>query len=354
MTALQLAAALLLSPPALTVENYLKELSPGLNYGNTLEAIPTATSWGNPVPSDAWFKAVKAAGFKSVRIPVAWSQYADSELKIKPEWMAQVTNVARMATRSGLYAMVNIHWDGGWMQPTHAKQAAVTAKLAKFWTQIATNFKNFDDHLLFAGTNEVMVDGDYGPPKPEYAEVQNGFNQTFVSAVRATGGKNKTRFLVVQAFNTNIDSAIKFNATLPQDPAKGRLMFEVHYYDPYNFTLNDKSDIWQWGANATDPKATETWANEGYADAQFQKVKAAFVDRGVPVLLGEYATGLKKKFPGMRPFQKDWVRQITRSAYRHGVVPMYWDVGYESGLFNRTSGAQQDRELIRIIVEAAR
>lgn len=338
----------------LSASNYLQKMSPGLNLGNTLEALPKETSWGNPATTDAYFKAVRAAGFRSVRIPLAWSQYADSTHKISPQWMAHVTDVARMATRAGLYAIVNVHWDGGWMQPTDARKDAVNAKFAKFWTQIATNFRGFDDHLLFAGTNEVHVEGNYGPPTPENAAVQNGFNQTFVDSVRATGGQNKTRFLVVQGYNTDIDHTIKFNAKLPRDTAKGRLMMEVHFYSPYNFTLNDKSEIWQWGAKATDPKATETWANEHYIDAQFGNVKRAFVDKGVPLILGEYAAGLKPKYPGMRAFRDEWDRYVTRSAYRHGLVPMYWDIGLEGGLFNRTTGARQDPDLIRTIVEAAR
>ncbi|MCW5940681.1 MAG: glycoside hydrolase family 5 protein [Fimbriimonadaceae bacterium] len=337
----------------LTANNYLQRLSPGINLGNTLEAIPTATSWGNPKPTFAYFQAVRKAGFKSVRIPVAWSQYADKNHRIGSEWMAHVTDVVRMANRAGLYALINVHWDGGWIQATYAKRDAVNAKLTAFWTQIATHFKDFDEKLLFAGTNEIGVEGVYGPPTPENAEVQNGFNQTFVDAVRATGGKNGSRWLVVQGYNTNIEDAVKYNATMPRDVVKGRLMMEVHYYSPYNFTLNDKSEIWQWGAKATDPKATETWANEAYADAQFRMMKEAFVDKGVPVLLGEYCAGLKARFPGMRPFQSDWNRHVTRSAFKHGLVPMYWDVGYASGLFNRTSGAPQDSEMIKIIVESA-
>lgn len=337
--------------PPLTAGNYLQELSPGINLGNTLEAIPNETSWGNPKPTAAYFQAVRKAGFKSVRIPVAWSQYADQEHRIGKEWMSHVTDVVRMAIRAGLYAMVNVHWDGGWIQATYDKRDSVRAKLAKFWSQIGTAFKDFDDRLLLAGTNEIGVEGVYGPPTAENAEVQNGYNQVFVDAVRATGGRNRTRWLVVQGYNTNIDDAVKFNATMPKDSAKGRLMMEVHYYSPYNFTLNDKSDIWQWGAEATDPKATETWANEYYADAQFESMKKAFVDKGVPVLLGEYGAGLKSRFPGMRKYRNDWNRHITRSAHRHGLVPMFWDTG---ALFDRTTGAQKDPELVRMIVEAAR
>jgi len=127
---------------------------------------------------------------------------------------------------------------------------------------------------------------------------------------------------------------------------------EVHYYAPYNFTLNDKSDIWQWGAKTTDPKARDSWGNEDYVDGQFQKMKQAFVDNGIPVLLGEYAAELKPRFPGMKPFRNDWDRYVTQSAARHGLVPMLWDVGTGKGIIDRTTGSQQDSELIQTIVDA--
>src|SRR5690606_34081047 len=123
-------------------------------------------------------------------------------------------------------------------------------------------------------------DGDYGTPTEEYYTVQNSFNQTFVDTVRASGGPNATRHLVVQGFNTNIDHPVNF-AVIPTDTVANRLMMEVHYYDPYNFTLNTSSNITQWGAIATDPNATETWANESYTDNQFQKMKTTFIDQGV-------------------------------------------------------------------------
>ena len=335
----------------LSANNYLLKLSPGINLGNTMEAIPNETSWGNPKPIDAYFKAVKDAGFRSIRIPVAWSQYSNNSQQIDATWMAHVSDVVRMANRAGLYVLINIHWDGGWIEATATRKEAVDAKLAKFWTQIAINFKGFDEHLLFAGTNEIGVNGEYGPLTSEDAEIQNGYNQVFVSAVRATGGKNKTRWLVVQGYSTNVDDAAKVNAKMPADSAKGRLMMEVHYYSPYDFTLNDNSNIWQWGAKATDPKATETWANEAYTDAEFQKMKETFVDNGVPVLLGEYCAGMKQRFPGMRPFRNDWDRYVTQSAYHHGLVPMFWDTG---AVFDRTTGEPTDPELIRTIVAAAK
>jgi len=150
ISATRLAHGSVAAKANLSVGNYLQEMSPGLNLGNTLEAIPTETSWGNPQTTEAFFKAVRSAGFRSVRIPVSWSQYADAKHQIRPDWLAHVTDVVRMAIRSRLYVVINIHWDGGWMQPTQVRKEAVSEKLSKFWTQIATNFRDFDDHLLFA------------------------------------------------------------------------------------------------------------------------------------------------------------------------------------------------------------
>jgi endoglucanase len=326
-------------------------MSPGINLGNTLEAIPSETSWGNPLTTQTIMNAYKAAGFKTVRIPVAWSQYADANYNISPTWMARVSQVVNYAHKAGLYAIINIHWDGGWMNhTTYDQQAAINNKLTRFWTQIANNFKNYDDTLLFAGTNEVGQENTWGAPTTEYAAVQNSFNQTFVNAVRATGGNNATRHLIVQGYFTNIGYTYDYN-TVPVDSATNRLFMEVHYYDPYDFTLNGNSTIWQWGASATDPSATETWANEPWADAQFQKMKTRFIDQNVPVLVGEYGAYLKSQYPGMNTYRKNWIQYITHSMFQRGLVPVYWDTG---GLISRTSGAQLDPEAISLIINSAK
>ncbi|MFT7771586.1 glycoside hydrolase family 5 protein [Roseateles sp.] len=330
----------------------------GWNLGNALEAIGGETAWGNPATTQALMTAVRAAGFESVRIPVSWKQYADANDNIGAAWLTRVAQVVGYAQTAGLYVLINIHWDGGWMQPTYAAQAMANARITRFWTQIANHFKAFDDTLLFAGTNEVMVEGDYGTPKAEYVAVQNGFNQQFVNAVRATGGNNAMRHLVVQGFNTNIDHTISF-AVMPSDPAKDRLMMEVHYYDPYDFTLNEKSSIWQWGAAATDAKAKVTGFDESWADSQFQKMKAGFVDKGVPVILGEFGAIRRAEYLGAEAYRLAWDRYIARSARTHGMVPIYWDAGaatgnHSMGLFDRSTGAQVYPEIISALVGAAR
>ena len=121
-----------------------KLMGSGWNMGNSLEAIGGETAWGNPAATQTLMNAVKAAGFKNVRLPVSWKQYADASDTISPTWMARVAQVVGFAQTAGLYVHLNIHWDGGWMQPTFASQAEVNERITKFWTQIANHFKAHD------------------------------------------------------------------------------------------------------------------------------------------------------------------------------------------------------------------
>lgn len=341
----------------LTAVQLTQKMGVGWNLGNSLDAIGGETAWGNPVVTEKLIKSVKAAGFNTIRIPVAWSQFSDADnFVIKAAWLKRVEKVVKYALDADMYVVLNLHWDGGWMQPTYAKQVYVNKRLAIMWTQIATHFQDYNDHLLFAGTNEIMVDGDYGTPTVEYYTVQNSFNQTFVDTVRATSGKNATRFLVVQGFNTNIDHTVNF-AKIPTDSAKNKLLMEVHYYDPYNFTLNGKSAVSQWGKNATDASKTETWANETFVDAQFQKMKTHFVDKGVGVILGEFGAMSKTNIEGHEAYRTYWDEYIAKSAIDHQLVPVYWDNGGTNngamGIFDRKSGAQAYPNIIQALVKAA-
>ncbi|ROQ19565.1 endoglucanase [Marinimicrobium koreense] len=344
-------------PGGLTAVELTEQMGVGWNVGNSLDAIGGETAWGNPEITRELIDRVKAAGFDTLRVPVAWSQFSDAEnFIIEESWKNRVEEVVNYALDADLYVIMNIHWDGGWMQPTYADQEYVNNRLAIMWTQIAEHFEAYDHRLLFAGTNEVMVEGDYGTPTEEYYTVQNSFNQTFVDTVRATGGNNADRYLVVQGFNTNIDHTVNF-AEIPEDTVSDRLLMEVHYYDPYNFTLNESSNITQWGSIATDPNVTETWANESYVDNQFQRMQTNFVDQGVGVILGEYGVISRQNVEDHDTYRRYWNEYITQSALDHGMVPVYWDNGYAGNggfaLFDRYSGSVIEPELVEVLVEAS-
>ena len=340
------------------------DLGTGWNLGDSLEAFDGTkattskeTIWGNPAVSQQLLNAVAAAGFKSVRIPVAWNQYADAQGNISPAFMARVTEVVNYARTAGLYIIINEHADGDWLQPTNAAQAADTALLKTLWTQIANNFKDYDNHLLFAGTNEVTVNSSFAPPTTENCNVQAGYNQAFVDAVRATGGNNASRMLIAQGYTTNIDYSIgTCGAKLPTDTAAGRLMMEFHYYDPYDFALNTSSSIWQWGSIATDPTAEEAAFNEAYVDGQMQKLKTTYADKGIPIIIGEFGAILRSDVDPAQKYRNYWDQYVAGSAKRHGFAPFYWDNGFldnhQLGVFNRAAATQGYPTTINLIVTA--
>jgi len=339
------------------------DLGKGWNIGNTLESLndygkPHTTSqetvFGNPAVSQQLLNAVAAAGFKSVRIPVEWAQYMDGAGNVAPTWLARVKEVVDMARNAGLYVIINQH-KSDWYNPTAANQVAGNAAYKNLWTQIANHFKDYDNHLLFAGTNEIHV--DYGVPSAENCTVQAGFNQAFVDAVRATGGNNASRTLIFQGYNTNIDHTIGVcGAPVPTDTASGRLMMEFHYYDGYNFTLNGESAIWQWGSIAIDPAAREAWDGEAHVESQFVKAKAAYTDKGIPVIIGEYCAMSKTEYDPSLKYRDYWAKYVTGSAIRHGFATFYWDAGaypnHSCGLLDRNTGAHFKPSTLNAVITA--
>jgi|GEM_PF-953589 len=337
-----------------TAAQVADQLRVGWNLGNRLEAQCSETAWGNPVVTQAFINSVRAAGFNAIRIPAAWDCHA-TNMVIDPAWLARVKQVVDYATNNGMYVIINIHWDGGWLEnnPTYAAQDAVNVKQNAYWTQIANYFKNYDEHLLFAGTNEVHF--DYGNPTPEHIEVHQSYLQTFVNAVRATGGNNASRTLVVQTYNTNIQHGLN-HFFLPTDTIANRLMVEVHYYDPYDYTLNPSGPCLAWGAPYTQ-YAQCSWAQEPYMDSLFAQVKAEWVDAGVPVIIGEYVVSTR---PGVDVASRQYFyRYMNNVARINGIKTFYWDTGVpptESGgsaLFNRDTGAVSDQGALDAVLQGA-
>jgi endoglucanase len=338
---------------------FSKKFGRGWNLGNSLEAIGGETAWGNPKTTQRLIDSVKAAGFNSIRIPVAWSRFSDPDnYIIDTNWLARVEEVVNYALNDSMYVIMNEHWDGGWLQPTYAEQEAVNERLATMWQQIAVHFRDYDDHLIFAGTNEVLFDDNYGAPSVEYYTVQNGFNQVFVNTIRSTGGRNVYRYLAVQGYLTNIDYTVSY-FSMPSDIVEKKLIVEVHYYDPYDFTLNSSSALYVWGKDAP---GSQSWANESHADDQFQKMKTNFIDNNYAVILGEYSAmarldlgdSLNESYAAYRLY---WTKYITWSIVKHGLVPYYWDSGYTgnhaSGIFDRSTGEQAYPDIINAIIDTS-
>lgn len=349
-----------------TAATIAQRIGIGWNIGNTMEAIGGETAWGNPKVTNDLIKLAKDSGFDAIRLPVSWDQYADdTTAKIDPAWLDRVKTVVQYCVDNGMYVVINIHWDGGWLENnvTPEKQAEVAAKQKAYWEQIATHLRDFDEHLLFAGTNEPNVEN------AQQMAVLLAHLQTFVDAVRSTGGKNAYRVLVVQGPSTDVEKTHHLMTTLPSDPAANRMMAEVHYYTPYNFAGLTKDESWgkmfyYWGKDhhsTTDTSRNATWGEESTVDQFFGLMKQQFVDKGIPVIIGEYAATRRSSLTGdnlalhlaSRAYYHNYV---TRQARKNGLVPFYWDNGglgnNACGIFNRRTLTVGDQQTLDAIMSA--
>ena len=322
---------------------WARSISAGINLGNTLEATGGETAWGAPVTSQAIIDYMKEMGFDGVRLPCSWNQYLEADgVTVQASWMARVKEVVDYCMNADLHVMLNIHWDGGWMQEhcdasleTEESIAGIESKLYNIWTQIATTFRDYDGRLVFAGANEPAVSNR------DDMYVLKRYEQAFVDAVRATGGNNTWRNLIVQGPNTNIDYTDLW-MELPEDPTPGRLMVEVHHY-PYNFTINEDPETctYFWGEPYAEYGPVDEGYQEDYNISQFAKMQARFVDRGIPVILGEYGVAYRTHpDPTLQSVCEDsegyFLGHVAREAKNHGLVPFLWDTP-GGKLYDRTT-----------------
>jgi aryl-phospho-beta-D-glucosidase BglC (GH1 family) len=345
-----------------------KKIYAGWNIGNTLEAYngttPSETAWGNPTITESLIKSIKAAGFNAVRLPTAWDGYIEdrSTYKIKDSWLNRIYEIVGWCVANDMYVIVNIHWDGGWLEEncTNEKKAENIKEQKALWTQIANKLGGYDEHLLFAGANEPNVDN------AEEMAVLLEYEQTFIDAVRATGGNNYKRTLIVQAPATDIDKSETLFTTMPTDVVENRLMAEVHYYAPWQFCGLDSDESWGkvyyfWGSgnHITGSDRNAQWGEEDYLSAEFDKVQKQFVNKGIPVILGEYGAIKDRsslitdatELAAHKQSRYDFNMKVTREAKNHGMVPFMWDTG--EGM-SRTSGAVTSDVIIPAVIAGAK
>lgn len=327
-----------------------KRMYPGWNLGNTLEAsgngVGAETAWQSTKTTQSVIDFVKSQGFKSVRIPCSWFTHS-SNGDIDAAWMARVKEVVNYCIADGLYVVLNDHWDGGWIEvegfskssDTYepVDEATIVSKaemLKKIWIQIANEFKDYDEHLLFAGLNEPFQEyAKFNNRHKELTPILNRYNQAFVDAVRSTGGNNVKRTLVVQGPATNISSAVDpaVGFVMPSDTETGYLMAEVHYYDPWDFCGQEDNSTWFWGnGNHVSGSAhNATWGEESWIDSQFRSLRNTFVDKGYPVIIGEY--GVRWRSVGANQSEHDaslksFFYEVNRVAVNNGIVAFAWDI----------------------------
>lgn len=341
----------------------------GINLGNTLEAcdnnvgiktnspLSYETYWGQPKTTQAMIDGMKAAGFDTIRIPVAWMTNAthlyEGDYTIDADYMNRVEEVVRYARKAGMYVIVNDHWDGGWYG-MFGSESAETRALAMeaykgMWQQIAERFRDYSDYLIFESANEELG-GRFDENSPLYCSdsvvtyltdderyaLTNEINQTFVDVVRATGGNNATRFLLIAGYSTNVDQTCDDRFQMPKDTADSKLMVSVHYYDPWSYCgASSAASATKWGKVS----------DYEYLDQQLEKM-TKFTKAGYGVVIGEY--GALPGSDGLKDNTLAYHTAFLDTCTKYDLTNCLWDC---SGLYKRVSQTFADDDILAMYQE---
>lgn len=344
----------------------IKKIHAGVNIGNTMECPGAEGSWGTGEVKREYIQGLKQMGFNAVRIPCAWDSHVSDAANntIDPAWLSRVEEVIGWCVAEDMYVVLNIHWDGGWLEESVSSgyDEAVNKKQHDYWTQIAAKLNHFDEHLMFAGMNEPGMQNGVAD---KCVDAIVKYQQTFTDAVRATGGNNALRCLIHQAPSTDIDNLTKYaQYKLPNDAATDRAIVEVHMYDPSDFTIMSNDGDWAptvkyyWGSqfHVDGSDRNCTWGEESHIDARFNTLKNYIEKLGVPAIVGEYACqNLSSSAPGIdfdrwKQSRAYWTEYITRTAKNAGAATFYWETG---GDISRTSGSAKNQYVIDALMQGA-
>ena len=330
----------------------IRDMKAGWNLGNTFDAIDChwlknpleyECGWCGVITSEKLMDALQQAGFRTIRIPVSWHNHLDKEWTIDPAWLTRVQEVAGWAYDRGMYVIVNIHHDcdPAYYYPDTAHSENSEKYMRTIWHQLAEAFRDWGNRLILESINEPRLKDtdhewwwDASHPECQDAMAQIvKLNQVFVDTVRATGGNNADRYLMVPAYDASPDYACESAFTLPEDSADNRIIVSAHAYSPYNFAL-EQPGIDSFSLNNASQKSGIT----GFLD----KLYHAYVARGIPVLMGEFGAMEKN---GNLQDRVNWIAYYVSQARARGITCCWWDNhvfqgnGERFGLFDREKAA---------------
>ena len=329
-----------------------------MEIGNPANSINAETAWGNPRVTKEMIQAVKKAGFNAIRIPIRWQCHiTDAQtMSIDPKWIARIKQVVEWCLDNDLKVIINAHHEK-WLEsrPTSQYKEENCNKLKLLWTNIAFAFANYDNRLAFAGTNEVHIKDNWGEPNADNLDVQNAYNQTFVDAVRTTGGNNAKRHLIVQTYVCNPWFGINNgNFKIPQDvPDNGNnyMSVEFHYYQPWSYAgYPDTGDRYDYWGDAYKDAGKTPADNEKTMTDFFDRVVNTWSSQGLGIVIGEWGvTNRDNSNPEkVHENMKYYCNFLTKKAHDRGFSTFVWDnnkFGYgpeNYGIFDRSENKNME------------
>ena len=310
----------------MTALEFAAEMKIGWNLGNTFDAPGGETAWGNPVTTTELIQYVKELGYETIRIPISWAKHVSPapDYTIDETFLNRVDAVVNDALEAGLHVIINIHHDNDIYTPTPENAERAKAYLTAIWTQVADHFRDDPDALIFETMNEPRVAGSSyewtinlnNTDCVAALETLNELNQTALDAIRATGGKNAQRFVMITPYVASPTAAVSSTFYLPEDSVPDRLLVSLHSYSPYSFALDIHSKDTDFGRK-----------DENEIRSILKSVNHRFVEKGIPVVFGEMGA-LNKNNPEDR---YAWAKTFVSTAKEFGIPCVWWDNGQING-----------------------
>lgn len=336
----------------------VRDMGIGINLGNTMESCGDwigqwgdgtvssyETAWGSPVITQNMIQGYADEGFGVLRIPVAWSNMMGDNYTINSQYISRIQELVDWTLEADMYAIINIHYDNGWVNSFPDNKDESMKRYTRMWEQICDGFENYGDHLIFESQNEELGWESLWNPwggtdgKAESYALVNEINQKFVDIVRNSDGNNEERHLLISGYNTSIERTCDPLFKMPDDPMN-RCAVSVHYYTPASFAILEEDA--DWG------KAISTWGTEADFSELYQQMdmmKTTFIDKGIPVIIGEYGCPIKNKEPdSVRLF----LSSVCKEAYERQLCPIMWDI--TGNQYNRDTCELNDKELKELLM----
>ncbi len=321
-------------PEAAATESveFAEKIGNGWNLGNTLEACEKGSTekmglesevyWGNPYTTRELIKAVKDAGFSSVRIPITWAQHLDEEYNIDEEWLSRVKEVVDWVLECDMYAIINVqHDDAFWLVTDKEHEKEATEILVKIWSQVSEFFRDYDEKLIFDVMNEPRVTGceTEWSGIPEHFEVVNNLNEAALDAIRSSGGKNEDRFVMIVTYAARFEKEAVEALRLPDDK---HILVSIHFYYgtahesefldcEKKLSLGDKIQIYKY----------------------FRSFYKAFIKKGYGVVLGEFGWTDRDNLENL----SGKAEYFVYTANKFGIPCLVWDNGSHFRVFDRAT-----------------
>ncbi|MCM1054731.1 MAG: glycoside hydrolase family 5 protein [Bacteroides sp.] len=337
----------------LTAKELIAEMKTGWNLGNSFDSIgEDETAWGNPVTTREMIDAVSAQGFDILRIPVTWGQHMGDapDYIIDPEFMARVKEVTDYGIDNGMYVILDTHHEpDSWLLPQSESMTDVEPQFTALWRQIAEEFADYGDHLVFEGINEARIKGspnEWNGGTEDGRSCVNRLNEIFVDTVRQTGGNNSQRLLLVSTYAHAVTDSAFDGFITDYDQYTG---VSLHAYTPYSFTYHSSEsyETYEWDSR-----------EKSSIDSVFKLIDKYVLSKDIPVMITEY--GAVRKSLGNYTYNTNevikWLGDYLGAAKEYGIPCVWWDNNYFKsgnelfGIFDRSSCEWYSKEIADAIV----